>query len=283
MSILPPNASALTRHLEQNNSFDSELVSAVAGIATLKTAPDDNLLHWLVWEYGLEEILPYSRDLRKVINDGLIWQRIRGTPESLTTALSWIDINNAVIESEPPGRHFHEYQLATKQIPGDTNIARIINLADLSAPARSKLSRLYHGYDIRKLSLSTGSFGQLLSDHSGIASTLITTNKSKENKSHAAKLSFGRKHQVQTVSDQTQIQGSIERHRSKQQQYLQRPVLSKMILGANNHDGLQARIVNYHQYTSHLTLKGTTWLGSWSQQSWSSAGYVLAEVNHTSI
>ncbi|SFD14126.1 phage tail protein [Pseudoalteromonas denitrificans] len=167
MTVLPPSAKPLVHTLENINQMPLQIDDAIGQLHTLKSEPSDNLLHWLVWEYGLEAILPYSHDLKKVLKDGLSWQRIRGTPQSLNLALGWIDLTQVGIEAEPPGRHFYEYQLATGKIPGDKDVSRILNLAKLSAPTRSKLARLYHHYDIRKLNLSQGEFGQFLSDYSG--------------------------------------------------------------------------------------------------------------------
>ena len=172
MSLLPPNASELQRHLEELNRFKPEFELALKQIRELKNTPSDELLHWLVWEYGLEAILPYSSDMRQMLTTGLNWQRIRGTPGALKMALLWLGIVSPDIEHEQVGRHFYEYQIDPGKLVGDEDITRIINLARMSAPVRSRLARIFHDYDVRKLKLSeqhVSEFGHLLSDYSGVA------------------------------------------------------------------------------------------------------------------
>ena len=77
---------------------------------------------------------------------------------------------SALVEQEPPGVHFAEFQLDPGQVlDSDTAIAHLIAIARLSAPARSRLSRIYHGYDLRRVVLDESRLGEaLLSDHSGV-------------------------------------------------------------------------------------------------------------------
>ncbi len=277
MSLLPGNATHLKQKLEEHNSFDIKLNNAIDIIPAIKTEPPDHLLHWLVWEYGLEEVLPYSSELRQVIKEGLLWQRHRGTPASLRMALQWIGLEDVEIEAEPPGQHFFEYQLDAKKLPGDSNIARMIKLADLSAPERARLSRIYHQYDIRKLELSAGSFGQFLSDYSGVLGNF------NNNKSTHTKLSFGRNHYSNVSRDQFFCQVGHSKNYQQQARYLERPVLSHMILGANNHIGLKLQSSTKHSRTSDITISGLNWMGSWDQKSWVTTDYLLIASKHSSI
>jgi P2-related tail formation protein len=167
--LLPPNATTLERSLSLSTDLLTRLGGEIETLKGFKTDPSDSLLPWLIWEYGLGELLPYLPDPRRAIAEGIRWQRLRGTPAALTTALSWIGAT-ATVEQETPGIHFAEFQFDPGQVlDDDALIANLIAIARLSAPARSRLSRIYHGWDLRRLVLDESRLGEaLLSDHSGV-------------------------------------------------------------------------------------------------------------------
>jgi len=167
--LLPANATPLEQALSLTTDPLSRLALPADAIRQFKTDPSDPLLPWLIWEYGLGELLPYLPEPRQAIAEGILWQRLRGTPAALSTALSWIGMS-ASVEQEPPGVHFAEFQLDPGQVlDSDTAIANLIAIARLSAPARSRLSRIYHGHDLRRVVLDESRLGEaLLSDHSGV-------------------------------------------------------------------------------------------------------------------
>ncbi|CAB1367244.1 protein of unknown function [Denitratisoma oestradiolicum] len=183
--LLPANATPLERALSLATNSLSRLTLPADAIRQFKTDPSDPLLPWLIWEYGLGELLPYLPEPRRAIAEGILWQRLRGTPAALATALSWIGMR-ATVEQEPPGVRFAEFQLDPGEVlDNDTAIANLIAIARLSAPARSRLSRIYHGHDLRRVLLDESRLGEaLLSDHSGVFW-----------RDGQTKLSFGRGHQ----------------------------------------------------------------------------------------
>lgn len=148
MSLLPPNASPLALALDDVLSLDTRLagIEAITGAKLDAIAP---YLPWLVWEYGLGELLPYLPDARQAIRDGVAWQRLRGTPKALATALSWRGFDGAAIEESGPGFGFARFQLDPGVVPAVGDGADIIALARLAAPARARLVRLYHDLDLR--------------------------------------------------------------------------------------------------------------------------------------
>jgi len=180
--LLPPNATALERSLSLSTDLLTRLGGETDPLKGFKTDSIDSLLPWLIWEYGLGELLPYLPDPRLAIAEGISWQRLRGTPAALTTALSWIGAT-ATVEQETPGIHFAEFQFDPGLVLDDDGaIANLIAIARLSAPARSRLSRIYHGWDLRRVVLDESRLGEaLLSDHSGVFWQDVQT-----------KLSFGR-------------------------------------------------------------------------------------------
>lgn len=170
--LLPSNASALEVALDQSG-FDPVHIleyktDSIPG-AKLVEIPD-SFLPWLVYEYGLEEVVPWVTDEREALRTGLKWQRVRGTPESLNIAMSWIGFTAEQIEEEVTGgAHWFEYQIEVDDVPSNTLVTNLIRLADLSAPIRSRLSRVYNAeWDIRPLLLDEDDWDHMLDDFSGI-------------------------------------------------------------------------------------------------------------------
>ena len=180
--LLPSNAALFEQEMSKAMDSLARLGSPADSLRDFKSSPADALLPWLLWEYGLSELLPYLPDPRRAIRDGIRWQRLRGTPAALSTALSWVGAA-ATVEQEPPGIHFAEFQLDPGLVlDSNQTLANLVAIARLSAPARSRLSRIYHGHDLRRMVLDESRLGEaLLSDHSGVFWTDGQT-----------KLSFGR-------------------------------------------------------------------------------------------
>lgn len=132
----------------------------------------DPFVPWLIWEYGLGDILPYLSDPQRALREGIRWQRLRGTPEALRLAFSWRDLDGVQVFQEEPGQHFAAFQIDTNAVPPLEDIDDLIALARLSAPARSRLARIFHGYDLRRIKLDDTRLGDgLLSDYSGVRHT----------------------------------------------------------------------------------------------------------------
>jgi P2-related tail formation protein len=171
--LLPPNATALERDFSRATSSLQRTGPPVPLIRTAKrTNIPDSVVPWLIYEYGLGEILPYlGNDQRLAIAEGVLWQRIRGTPESVRIALGWIGIDGLIDESEGGSYRWAEYQLGLSEgTTGDEIIDQIVAIARVSSPVRSRLQRIYAVYDFRRFVLDDSllSDGGMLSDHSGV-------------------------------------------------------------------------------------------------------------------
>lgn len=172
--LLPPNATPLERDISRATSTLQRVAPPVPIIRTAKRVDiPDSVVPWLIYEYGLGEILPYlGNDQRLALRDGILWQRIRGTPESVRVALSWIGIQGLI--EEPHGWmevHWAEYMLGlAAATEGDEIIDRIVAIARISSPVRSRLQRIYAVHDFRLA--VWGRFhwgdGSVYSDHSGV-------------------------------------------------------------------------------------------------------------------
>ena len=118
------------------------------------------------------EILPYlGNDPRRALAEGVLWQRIRGTPDSVRIALGWIGVTGLIEETEGGTNRWAEYQLGlAAATSGEAVIDQVMAIARISSPVRSRLQRIYAVYDFRRFVLddSVLSGGAMLSDHSGV-------------------------------------------------------------------------------------------------------------------
>jgi len=236
--LLPANATPLEQALSLATDPLSRLALPADAIRQFKTDPSDPLLPWLIWEYGLGELLPYLPEPRRAIAEGILWQRLRGTPAALSTALSWIGMS-ATVEQEPPGVHFAEFQLDPGHVlDSDSAIAHLIAIAQLSAPTRSRLSRIYHGYDLRRVVLDESRLGEaLLSDHSGVFW-----------RDGQTKLSFGRVSQLANPPADITLTPAREAVRFAVARLIDRYLLDFSALGDPGHT-LNEEILHSHLFT----------------------------------
>jgi hypothetical protein len=185
-SLLPYNSTKFERDVEKAIAYNV-VVEILHGFK-FKTAygavGSDSIIGSrlsLAWEYSLAQI--NIDDFAERVLKGLEFHRLRGTPVSLRNALSWYGFTDIVIEEEPPGEHFAEFQIGIEKIPNGFMPDPVINVAAFAAPLRSRLSRMYNKlYDERRFILDDSLLGEgLLSDDSGIRLT-----------ENGPKLSFGR-------------------------------------------------------------------------------------------
>ncbi len=271
-TLLPPNATQFQRDLERVNGLTAGTLEAVDKIKTIKSDPPKDVLYWLIWEYGLGDLLEYIDDLKLLINEGLKWQRFRGTPDSLELALGWIGIHDLEIEEEVPGVHFYQFQLKLGEIPDRARVDNIINLSRLSAPVRSRLSRLYNTeYDKRRLIPSDpdgkGQFGFLLSDYSGVHYEDIV-------------LSFGRKDGAAVTAPPRQVKNAHFRAVKIKLNPLDYPVLGDMLISdapiPNRTSAIHrlSTIGFVHPGNDPFSLAGLDWFGTWGRRTWEDAGFI---------
>lgn len=170
--LLPPNATTLERDFSRVTSSLQRAGGPVPIIRTAKRVNiPDSVLPWLIFEYGLGEILPYlGNNQRRAIAEGVLWQRIRGTPEAVRIALGWIGVDGFIDESEAGSSRWAEYQLGLEEATsGDEIIDNIVGVSRISSPVRSRLQRIHAVYDIRQLVWDQGRLDDgMWDDHSGV-------------------------------------------------------------------------------------------------------------------
>jgi hypothetical protein len=166
-SLLPSNATQLESSLEQafTGAFNPDEFRGFK----FKAESVPYLFNDLVYEYGLEAVSLWLEDSAEILREGLLFQRLRGTPVAMKMALKWTGLEDVIVEEEPSGEHFAEFQLGLEGIPYNFSIDAIKALADMAKPVRARLTRLYNSlYDRRHLILDQNQYGDLLSDYSGI-------------------------------------------------------------------------------------------------------------------
>ena len=164
-SLLPSNATQFERAVEEAIAYEvrSHPIAPRPG-AKLEVRA---FVPWLLWEYGLGDSSVSERPQRAL--ESILWQRLRGTPEALRVAFSWRELDGVEVFQEEPGQHYATFQIDTGAVAPVTDIDALIALAQLSAPARARLARNIHGYDIRRFKLDDTRRGEgLLSDYPGV-------------------------------------------------------------------------------------------------------------------
>ena len=264
-NTLPPSASTLQRDLDVAIGPRPLLNQTVNWIPGVKYNPPDFMLPWLIWEYGLEQLLPYLSDPRLAIQEGVRWQRIRGTPASLSMALGWLGLADIAIEPEVPGKHFYEYQVDTGQTVPSSRLENVLAVAKFSAPLRSRLSRLYHHYDVRRVILDSSDYGALLSDYSGIRKDGLV-------------LSFGREHHCGTSLGEVAVSLGITASHNTRVPYIHWPTLDNEPLG-----GVSTQSVRRNDWMVSAELAGQPWLGSWNERRWGELSSPLIAIRNLAV
>ena len=227
MSLLPPNSTLLEIALDEAMDEQAIFAPALIEIKGIKYARPLNptFAAWLVQEYGLGMISQFfgegagvialssdgdnilttddgdiglyvSNDntIEDLIDQGRIWQRIRGTPAAVVMALAWISYFEPVVLDQVLGRRrWHLYQIDMKELPGTEEAYRLASaeyLAGISDSTRSYFWRGFHGYDVRGHVWGRSRYGaSIWGDSSGIR---INGGKTK--------WSHGRQHQLDMIA-----------------------------------------------------------------------------------
>lgn len=130
----------------------------------------DDFRSWLLYEYGLDVLLPFIAAKNIDIEEGKDWEELRGSLKALTMALGWAGFPNVKVECMGPGKAFFRYQIDLGRSPYPHEVEKIKGIAELSSAHRDQLFRIYiKDYDLRNVVLSGGyKLGEaMLSDFSG--------------------------------------------------------------------------------------------------------------------
>lgn len=184
--LLPIEATPLMLALAEACDPLDALGDVYGQIPVLDVNTPPALLPFLVWQYGLGELSPYLPNLYDLIQQGIEWQRVRGTPAAVAKALGWLGYAGTLDEEAPRRLRWNRFQLGLSSLPVNErpDLGRIEGVVQLSPPIRSNFGRGYCGFDVRAAEAGYQRYGgSILSDHSGVRID-----------SGAVQWSFGREH-----------------------------------------------------------------------------------------
>lgn len=262
--LLPSNATQLERDLSRSGDVVPRLGPGVERIRDAKFNDiPDQVVPWLIYEYGLGEITPYVPNLRQALAEGIQWQRVRGTRQAIDIGLGWIGFDATVEESEAGTLRWADFQMGLDQAPNGLDFTNnVIQISRLSAPIRSRLFRIYGGYDYRRFRLDDHllSGGSWLADDTGVYL-----------RPDWPQLSFGR--EFQTAADflaDAVNELAVERTRTDGGIYEDRNILSNSHLSDLLWRTWHMDVARVTVSRGHLTVVGPWWQtsGGWGDYSW---------------
>ena len=253
--LLPSSSTGLERDLSTSMDALPRLGAAAELIRDAKRENiPDSVVPFLLYEYGLGELLPYLSDPRTAISTGVLWQRLRGTPKSFSIALGWIGNDGTIEESEGNTINWSQFQLGLDSAPVDlSQTDSVVEIGRLSSPVRSSLFRIYGGwYDGRRFQLDDHKLSSLdtLCDHTGVYL-----------KSEWPQLSFGRefKDAQGDISGDLAAALGIHRFSGISGRYEDRTILSNSILGETSWRTLHIEDLSSVISRLHFSVSGPWW------------------------
>jgi hypothetical protein len=253
--LLPSSSTRLERDLSASMNT---LERVAAGTELIRTAKRENIpdsvVPFLIYEYGLGELLPYLSDPRTAIATGVLWQRLRGTPQSFRIALGWIGNDGTIEESEGGTINWSQFQLGLASAPVDlSQTDSVVEIGRLSSPVRSSLFRIYGGwYDGRRFKLDEHMLSGLdpLCDHTGVYL-----------KPEWPQLSFGREFKDEQGDISGDLAAALGVHRATgiSGLYEDRTYLSNSVLGETSWRTLHIEDLSSVISRLHFSIYGPFW------------------------
>ena len=187
-NLLPGIAPTWARIMSEINDPVAKLGDRFEDVREADAFDPPQFLPWIVWQYGLGELTPYVPSLYQLIDEGIDWQRVRGTPRAIEMGLGWLGYTGQLEENPVRRRRWNRFQLHLGRVRDEDrpDLGRIYGVVSLSPPIRSQFFRGFRGYDVRACEASYQRFsGSLFSSHSGVRIDQVP-----------AKWSFGRTYDV---------------------------------------------------------------------------------------
>lgn len=150
---LPPGSGAATEaYAEIWDSWKlyGPLIGTIRNYG-ISVIPDD-WVPWLIWDLGLEDVVPYVRDMRQALAEGPAWQRARGTARGIEIGIGWVE--SAGIVAPPDQRHdWWQFQVGFEVPVSDVQqLQQLVGIINLSKAAEDELFRIFSpGADFRPI------------------------------------------------------------------------------------------------------------------------------------
>ncbi|HET9235917.1 MAG TPA: hypothetical protein VFO10_01630 [Oligoflexus sp.] len=117
-----------------------------ADIENIRVSTDPVVREMILWEYGLEPLLPHALDLTQVRDEVREFARLHGTLFAIRTALGWVGFPNAKFVR----LNSRDYEVDPGRAPTDQEINAIRAALDVSVQPRGKLIRIFNGaFEVR--------------------------------------------------------------------------------------------------------------------------------------
>ncbi|WP_068317534.1 phage tail protein [Polycladidibacter hongkongensis] len=141
---LPVSATPLMRALAAAIALPDDMRALPERIEQRLNKPADEDLPFLIWEWGLGEVVNYLQDPRAALAKGRAWQRIRGTIDAGHMARNWIGVS---AEHEQHAKKYTTLHLDAPTSGRQSNA--VVSLSKASSSLRSHLHRLTYNLDHR--------------------------------------------------------------------------------------------------------------------------------------
>lgn len=115
-------------------------------IETIRQSNAPEIREAILWEYGLDELLPYAIDPKLINDEALEFIHTRGTLSSIRTALRWVGFPSIMFTRLSS----FEYELDPGRIPNPREIEAIEAALSVSVQRRGILKRIFNGnFEVR--------------------------------------------------------------------------------------------------------------------------------------
>ena len=170
-SLLPPNGTPLLRAFEQAAAYEPHVEAGLGLIPNVKGRNLPAFLQFLLWEYGLIELVPYLDNPYVLMTEGRPWQIERDTFAAVARGLGWVGAPGTIVEA--PGRRtwWNNFQLYLGALPANDApmLQRIDRVTRLGKPFRSDFRRGVWNFDAPALEAGWTRLGaSMLADDSGV-------------------------------------------------------------------------------------------------------------------
>jgi len=172
--LLPPTAPKVLRDVLKSLNFDDVMNPGIDAVAFIKwPEPNPDFLDWLLHELSLSQFAQYRTNPRALYFEGRRLNQLKGTKAAVRMVAYWLGFHRIEIRTlGQAGVHFPEFQIGLGDYPKrPTDLCKLLDAVNRVKPLRSRLRRVWHGYDVPMFVPSQSPWGDLLGDYSGLHST----------------------------------------------------------------------------------------------------------------
>jgi hypothetical protein len=121
--------------------FDGSFIEGIREGKNSEGKDDPVIREMILWEYGLEPLLPYAIDLKKVSEGMRDFAHYHGTLFSIRMALGWVGFPSAKLTRLSRT----DYEIDPGRVPTEREVEAIRAACEVSVQARGILKRIFNG------------------------------------------------------------------------------------------------------------------------------------------